>query len=127
MTDPADRLWSDRRTLAAGASEDLDLAGALADPFGAALNFSRIRGLLIAADPSNTNSVVVGGASSNGFASWVGDDDAVIVRPGGVLVLVAPDATDHAVTPGTPDLLRIANSRAGAEVTYDVEQVRASA
>ena len=126
----ADRVWSDRRTLAASASEDLDLAGVLLDAFGAAITFARIKGLVIAAAAGNTNNVIVGGASSNGFISWVGGaTHTVTVRPGGALALMtgAADATAYAVAAGTADLLHIANSSSGTSVTYDVHIIGCSA
>jgi hypothetical protein len=124
----ADRIFHDRRTLAASATEDLDLAGVLLDPFGAAITFAKIRALLIAADAANTNNVLVGGASANGFVSWVGGaTHTVTVRPGGLLLLTAPDATAYAVTAATADLLKIANSAGGTGVTYDIVIIGASA
>ena len=38
----ANRLWSDRRTLAASATEDLDLAGVLTEHLGGTLTLARI-------------------------------------------------------------------------------------
>lgn len=124
----ADLLFSDRRTLAASTSESLDLAGSLTDAFGATITFARVKAIYIAAASGNTNNVLVGGAASNGFATWVGDaTDVVVVRPGGALLLAAPDATAYAVTAATGDLLKIANSGSGTSVTYDVVIIGASA
>lgn len=126
----ADRVFSDRRTLAASASEDLDLAGVLTDAFGQTITFARIKGLIISAATSNTNNVVVGNATSNGFVSWVGAAaHTVTVRPGGTLALIAgqADATGYAVTAGTGDLLKVANSGGSTSVTYDVVLIGASA
>lgn len=121
--DQANRLWHDQRTLAASATEDLDLAGVLTDPFGAVITFARIKGLIVAAAAANTNNVIVGngGGAVNTFAAWVGAAaHTVTVRPGGVLCLFAPDATAYTVTAGSGDLLRVGNSGAGSTVTYDV-------
>jgi len=127
--DKADRLWHDTRTLAASATEDLDLAGtALLDPLNTTAVFARVKGLLVVADRLNVNNVLVGGAASNAFINWVSDaTDKVVVRPGGALLLVAPDATGYAVTATTGDLLRIGNSGAGSSVTYKIVIVGASA
>ena len=117
----ADRIWHDQRTLAASATEDLDLAGTLVDVFGATVTFARIRAIIIAAASANTNNVIVGNAASNGFVTWVGGaTHTVTVRPGGFLCLANTDATAYAVTAGTGDLLHVANSGAGTSVTYDV-------
>lgn len=117
----ANVIWSDTRTLAASDDEDIDLAGELVDPLGQTIAFGKIKGLLIAASSSNTNDVVIGAADSN---AWVGpfgaDTDTLTIRPGGVLLLVAPDAAGYAVTGGTGDLLKVANGGAGSSVTYDI-------
>ncbi|MEV4059726.1 hypothetical protein [Nonomuraea dietziae] len=123
----ANRLWSDERVLAASANEDLDLAGTLADPFGAAITFARVKALLVAASPANANNVVIGGAASNQFVGPFGaGTHTLAVRPGGLLALTAPDATGYAVTAGTGDLLRVANSGAGSSVTYQIVVVGAA-
>lgn len=123
----ANRVWTDRRTLAASATENLDLAGVLTDAFGTAITFARIKGIVVAASSANTNNVVVGGAASNGFINWVGDtSDTIIVRPGGLFVLIAPDATGYAVTAATGDILKVANSSSGSSVSYDVALIGAA-
>jgi hypothetical protein len=124
----ADLLFSDTRTLAASASESLDLAGGLVDALGATLTFARVKGLLVYAAPGNTNDVIVGGAAAN---AWVGPfadaTDKAKVKPGGLGLWFAPGATAYPVTAGTGDLLQVANSGAGTSVTYDVVIIGASA
>lgn len=116
----ASLVWSDQRTIAASANDDLDLAGTLTDAFGSTITFGRIKVLMVKAADANTNNVVVGGASST-FTTWVtGTSPAVLVRPGGLLVLAASDATSYAVTATSADTLRISNSGAGSTVTYDI-------
>lgn len=125
----ADKLWtSGARTLAASTTEDLDLAGTLLDALGGTVTLARVKGIVIAAAAANTNDVVVGGAASNGFISWVGSaTDKVKVKPGGFLALFAPDAIAYAVTGGTADLLRVGNGGAGTSVTYDITVIGSSA
>lgn len=126
----ADRVFHDTRTLAASANEDLDLAGVLTDPLGATLTFAKVKGIIVAAASANTNNVVVGGAATNAFVGPFGAAaHTIAVRPGGVLALVcgSADATGYAVTAGTGDLLRVANSGAGSSVTYDVIVIGTSA
>lgn len=124
----ADKIFSDQRTLTASSTEDLDLAGSLTDAFGDTITFARIKAILVIADAGNANNVLVGGAAANQFINWVGDaSDKVVVRPGGVFCLIAPDATAYAVTAGTGDLLRIGNSGAGTSVTYKIVIIGASA
>lgn len=116
----ANRVWSDTRTIAASGTDSLDLAGTLTDAFGATFTLARVKALMIAASPNNANNVVVG-AGSNAWSTWLGGTNpTVTVRPGGMLLVVAPDATGYAVTAGTGDILQVANSAGGTSVTYDV-------
>lgn len=122
----ADKIWHDERTLAASVTEDLDLAGALSDAFGATFTLARVKGLIVAASAANTNNVVVGAAASNAWATLLNSTGTITVRPGGFFAAFAPDATAHAVTGGTGDLLKVANSAGGSGVTYDVIVLGAS-
>lgn len=126
----ADRVFHDTRTLAASATEDIDLAGVLADAFGATLTFARVKGLIVAAAAANTNNVIVGGASATQFVSWNGGaTHTVTVRPGAVFALMAgaADATGYVTAAGSTDLLKIANSAGSTSVTYDLVVVGCSA
>ncbi|MFK0124888.1 hypothetical protein ACIQSP_16425 [Streptomyces nigra] len=125
----ADRVFSDRRTLAASGTEDLDLAGVLLDAFGAQVTFARIKGLIIAAAAGNNNNVVVGAASSNPWATLLGATHTLTLRPGAFVAVGTgvADPTGYAVAAGTGDLLKIANSGAGTSVTYDIHIIGASA
>ncbi|MFE0036833.1 hypothetical protein [Streptomyces sp. NPDC059015] len=125
----ADRIFGDRRTLAASATEDLDLAGVLLDSFGAQITFARIKGILIAAAAGNTNNVVIGNATTNAWSTLLGATGTVTLRPGAFLAVGTgvADATGYAVTAGTGDLLKVANSAGSTSVTYDVVIIGASA
>lgn len=116
-----DRLFSDTRVINASSNDDLDLAGVLTDAFGATITFARIKAIYVKAAAGNTNNVVVGGAASAQLANVFGDvSDKIVVRPGGFLLLAAPDVTAYAVTATTADILRIANSSSGTSVSYDI-------
>lgn len=117
----ANKLFADTRTISASSNDDLDLSGVLTDAFGATLSLTKVKALLIRASTSNTNDVLVGGATSNPwFSSFVSSDDKIKVKPGGVLLLVAPNTDAYSVTAATGDILRIANGGAGTSVTYDI-------
>lgn len=123
----ADRVWADQRSIAASSNDDLDLAGTLVDAFGATITFARVKTLIVKAADANSNNVIVGGASST-FTTWVtGTSPAVVVRPGGLLMLSVADATAYAVTATSADTLRISNSGAGSAVVYDIVVIGASA
>lgn len=123
----ADLIFMDTRTLAASATENLDLAGGLVDPLGATLTFVTIKAIYVKASSANTNNVVVGGAGSNTLLGIFSDaTDKILVKPGGVFMWVAP-ATGATVTTLTGDILLVANSSSGTSVTYDIVIIGTSA
>lgn len=136
----ADIIFHDQRTLTASSSEDLDLVGTmLQDAFGANLALVKVKGLIIAAKgvtdangvviTPNVNNVVVGAAASNAWAALLNSTGTVTLRPGTTFSVIAgdTDSTAYAVTAGTGDLLKVANSAGGSSVTYDIIVVGTSA
>ena len=118
-TNKANLLFTDRRTLAASANEDLDLAGVLTDAFGATLTAAEIVAIFVSAAAANTNSVNVTRPASNGFIGpFLAAGDGVAVKPGEWQAFISQSG--WAVTAATGDLLNIANSAAGTAVTYDI-------
>ena len=116
----ADQVFSDERVITASSSENLDLAGVLADALGATLTFAKIKAILVVADAANTNDVVVGGAASNGFTGpFGGATHTVAVKPGGVFMAACP-GTGWTVTPSTGDILKVANGGGTTSVKYKV-------
>lgn len=125
----ADRIFADTRTLAASGTEDLDLAGALADGLGGVAAFARVKALVVVAAAANTNNVLVSRPASNGFAGlFAAAGDQINLRPGAFLAVAAgdEDVTGYAVTAGTGDLITVTNSGAGTSVSYDVVVIGAS-
>ena len=124
----ADLEFHDRRTLAGASNEALDLAGVFSDSFGVVIAFARIKLIAIYNRGTVGDEILsLGGAAANQFINWVGDaSDVIKIRPGGLLILAAPDATAYAVTAGTGDQLKIANAGAGA-VNFDIYLLGASA
>lgn len=123
----ADKIFHDQRTLAASASEDLDLAGALTDALGSTITMAKLKGLIVVAASGNTNSVNVSRPASNGVPLFAAAGDLISVLPGGIFAWVAPGASGVAVTAGTGDLITVANSSSGSSVTYDVVIIGTSA
>lgn len=118
----ADRIFADTRTLAASATETLDLAGSLTDAYGTTTSFARVKFILVSAAAANTNSVIVG---ANASADWVGLLNAagtITLRPGATFAAMSgsADATGMVVTATTADLIKVANSAGSTSVTYDV-------
>jgi len=124
-----DLLFHDQRTLTASSTEDLDLTATIDDPLGNALSFVKLKAIIVIAASGNTNNVVVGGATAALAAGEMFSDttDEVVVHPGGMFALTAPDADGIAVTATTADLIKVANSAGGTSVTYDVILIGTSA
>lgn len=115
----ANNLWSDTRTLSSGSSENLDLAGSLANALGATLTFTGIKGLLIAASASNTTNLTVGNVT-NGITGFLGAaTHSILLHPGSMFLITSPAAAGYGVTASTADLIKIANA-AGASASYDI-------
>ena len=117
----AESIFRDQRTLAASATEDIDLAGVLTDSFGTIITFTKVKAILVYAATANTNNVQVGGAATNAFINWVTSaTDIIEVPPNGIFFLMNPTAAGYAVTAATGDILKITNGGAGTSVTYDI-------
>jgi len=122
----ADKAWGDTRTLAPSATEDLDLAGVLFDPFGDAFTLAEVVAILIMAAAANTNNVIVG---NHATAAFVGPFGAAAhtraIKPGGFDFWYAP--AGWPVTATTADLLKVLNSAGGTSVDYSAVIVGRSA
>lgn len=124
----ADMLWHDTRTVAASSTDSLDLVGTLVNGLGDTQTFARVKGLLVAAAAANTNNCNVTSDGTAGVPGlFLALGDGVVVRPGGLFLWTASDATGAVVTATTGDLLKVANSGAGTSVAYDVVIIGASA
>ncbi len=123
----ADLLWADERTLAASATEDLDLAGVLTDAFGTTITAAEVVAIFVFADSDNTNDVIVGDATAP-VALFGGTNPTFSVKPGGFFCIGAPNAAGQfTVGAGTTDDLKIANSSSGTSVTYQIAVLARSA
>lgn len=123
----ANLLFHDKRTIAAAANDDIDLAGSLADAFGDTITSARVK-LIYVRNRSSTVSLNVGGSPANPFISWlIATGDGVVIRPTGWLMLNAFDATGYTLTGGASDVLRIThNNEASASADYDIVIAAAS-
>ncbi|HKF95097.1 MAG TPA: hypothetical protein VKB96_10975 [Gammaproteobacteria bacterium] len=113
----ADIMFADTRTLAASATENLDLTGTLINAFGATINAAEIVMIYIKAAKANVNSIIVGNVA-NGFVGPLGATGQYTIKPGEYYLAVS--ASGWGVTAATADLLKILNGGAGTAVSYDV-------
>lgn len=117
--DQANLLYKATRTLAASATEDLDLAGVLADALGSVVVAAEVVVLVIEAAPGNTNDVVYGPTASVGALLGFGDvTDRRKVGPGNFDCMTSRQGWP--VTAATADKLTVSNSAAGTAVTYTI-------
>lgn len=123
-----DIFWSDRRELAGGANEILDLAGILADSFGNTITAVEVVGFVFRIVTIN-GSIDVG---PDATAGWLGPFNAATDRiecgylygaPG----LVCAKNTGWTVGAGGTDELYVENNDGANSVTYDVGLMMRSA
>ncbi|WLB43020.1 hypothetical protein QIH93_20960 [Bradyrhizobium ottawaense] len=121
----ADIAFMDTRTLAASTSENLDLAGALLDAFGATINAAKVKAIMIENPETSTSTLTLGAAATNTFnGPFSGAAHSIDLKPGDRALFVS--RTGWTVTPATGDLLKVANG-AGGSVNYNIEIIAASA
>lgn len=116
----ATQAWGDTRTLAAATAEDLDLSGSLTNGLGSTVTLTRIMALMITAASANPSTITIGDAAANAWEGWCAAGSTVSLRPGGCMILVAPDAAGYVVTAGTGDLLQVENDDADDPATYSI-------
>lgn len=114
----ANVLFSDERTLAASATENLDLAGVLADALGATITAAEIVAICIVAKDANTNDVQLTRPAANGVPLFLAASDGLAIGPGDIFLFTSRKGI--AVTAATGDLLTLTNSAGVSGVTYDV-------
>lgn len=103
------QLYQAKRTLG-GSPDDLDLSGtALTDVYGVSVALARIKSIYIE-NLSSSNTMTIGNASSNAVSTFLGASSTLVLRPGGSVNLIAPDATGYVVTAGSADILRISGT-----------------
>jgi hypothetical protein len=108
----ASKTFSDRRTIAGGATDSLDLTAVLLDAFGNAISFTAIKAIVIRAAAGNGDTLTVGG-NENAFASFLGSTaDAVVIDAGGLFVMTS--SAGYTVVANTGDVLDITNDDVAA-------------
>lgn len=124
----ADILFMDSRTVASATNDDVDLAGALSNAFGATFTAAEIVGIIVDSDVGNTTVLTLGVAGTNPWTTmFAATGDGIKVFPGGIFLNFARDASGMgAVGAGASDVLRIGNA-SGASATYRLAVLARSA
>jgi len=137
--DQADIVYFDSNTLIADATESYDLSGALTDVYGDTITAARVKFLGLKNTSSTASVLKLGGGTgddgTNAFDTWIVSctgttanlgSEGVLVRPGGMFALWAPDATAYAVTAATADILMVQEMSTLA-AAYDLMVIMATA
>ena len=116
----ASQVFSDTRSLAGSATENLDLAASLTNAFGATVTFTTIKLTVVPAASANnaSNAVQVQRGSSNGVPLFLAASDGVQLNAGGIFLFYDPAGVT--VTAGTGDILTITNGAGTNTVSYDI-------
>lgn len=125
VADAADRIWSDTRTLGTGATDDLDMAGALVDAFANAFTPAKVKVLIVYSHTTNTTNLTVG-TDANSVPIFLDKSDGIVIKPGGIFLIADPTLAGYAVTGATGDIIQITNA-AGPDAVYDIFVVGTSA
>lgn len=128
----ANIVWCDQRTVSSASNDDLDLSGSLTDAFGATVTAAELVAIIVINGPAsgaaNTTNLTIGGGS-NPVVGFLGGTTPTIgpIQPGSFVFLGSSAAAGFgAITAGTGDILRIANS-SGASATYQIAILARSA
>lgn len=115
----ANNMWTDQRTVANGANEDLDLAGGVTNSLGVTVTFTKGRVLIFRGLKANTGNLTVSRPATNGVPFLAAAGDAFTLKPNGIVVMSDPSTAGITVTPATGDLINVANA-SGASQGYQV-------
>ena len=122
----ADVIWADERTLAADATEDLDLAGSLADAFGDTVTFVDVKAILIENTSTTASVISISPAAANGFTGPFADASDQLNIPAGGAVLLSHPGAGWTVTAGTGDKITM-TEESTLEGKYKITIVGATA
>ena len=113
----ANLMFADVRALADGANESLDLAGALANAFGAAV-FTKVKAIAIIAAAANTTALTVSRGATTPLP-WLTATAAIADLDAGDIFYLSKKNAGITVGAGTADLITITNA-SGAAASYTV-------
>ena len=115
--DQSDQFWSDQGS-ATSTTVVIDLANAATlNAFGEALSLTKLKGFAIKAASTNATDIEVT-MPAGGLAFMKTAADAMLLKPDGLIVYIAPAAAGIVISAGSTDLLHL-TAGAGA-ATYDI-------
>jgi hypothetical protein len=104
--------YIDTRTLAASATENLDLSGGVA-------TFTKVHAIYVKPAAANGAKVAFGGAAANTFVGPFADATDII-QVGADQEFLITSVNGWTVTAGTGDILKVANLDGAHAATYDI-------
>lgn len=122
----ADRVWTGTHTLAASASEDLDLSGSLATVLGTTFVTVKCKLLFLFNRATSPGAITAGRGASGGW-TWISAVSAGVVIPSNGFVCWCAQTDGVAVVATTADLVHIAADATAGTYTYDIAVVGTSA
>jgi hypothetical protein len=118
--DTADLLYFAKAVALTGSgSNNHDVAGSLADAFGATLSFVKIKLLFIRNLSTTAGNTITVGNATNPLLIFGSATHTHTIGPDGMLLIWEPSLAGKAVTASTGDILKVANNTAN-NVTYDL-------
>lgn len=127
--DQCDKIWHDTRSLAAGASDDLDLNALTQTLFGSTvtINLAKVKFVLVVNTSTTAgDDLTVGGAAGQEWSAWAGGAGHKARVPADSCLLLSNKKNGWTVVNGASDTLRISNVGAAA-VSYKIVLVGTSA
>ncbi len=120
-TNPANigALYVVNGSVAAGATNTVDLYGSVNNSFGAVLNMVRVKGLIFCPSNSLGKACYIRPAAANGMTNIWESTGGSVVNSGGCLALFAKDTTGYPVSDAAVDSIEIAVTATNA-TTYSL-------
>jgi hypothetical protein len=109
----ANIVYQSSAALVAGVA-NIDLSGSLTDSYGTSILSARIKAFYF--ENRSASNIMTLGNATNPWITFLPSTSTAIIRPGGAIMVVAPDATGYAVTAATGDLFKVAGT--GTDAFY---------
>ena len=117
--DNASKAYYGLRSITASGTDVLNLTATLLDAFGAAITFTKIRGVFIKPAAANAGTISMGAGTNPVVGLLNSATDKIIIAAGGYFMVVNPTAAGYGVTASTADKITITNNVAST-VNYEI-------
>lgn len=116
----ATKVFQDRRSIAASATDTLDLnGGGLLDDLGQAFAITKLKAIGVKSLSTNTVDIALNRPAANGVPLFSAAGDQIVLKPNTVHLWSTGDANGIAVTAATADLIAVVNLGATV-VNYEI-------